>query len=135
MRLNKNDTRIFLSFIIILFLLTTGNTHLNKYLPDQIKRLALLPTPTPQVHGISTKTPLNIDKIVKVTRIIDGDTIQLEDGRKLRYIGIDSPESVDPRKHLECFGEESSRRNYELVHGKSVRLEKDISETDRYKRL
>lgn len=136
MRLLKKDTRIFLSFIIILLFLTTGSTQFNKYLPTPLRDVAFLPSATPalKIHGASTSTASN-KEVVKVTRIIDGDTIQLEDGRKLRYIGIDSPESADPRKSLECFGNESSKRNYELVYGKSVRLEKDISEIDRYKRL
>jgi len=71
----------------------------------------------------------------KVTRVIDGDTIELETGQKVRYIGINTPETVDPRKTTECFGLESSQKNKELVEGKTVRLEKDVSETDKYGRL
>ena len=71
----------------------------------------------------------------KVTRVIDGDTIELETGQKVRYIGINTPETVDPRKPAECFGREASEKNKELVEGKIVELEKDISETDKYQRL
>lgn len=70
-----------------------------------------------------------------VTRVIDGDTIELEGGRKVRYIGIDTPETVDPRKTVQCFGKEAAEKNKEWVLGREVRLEKDISETDRYGRL
>jgi micrococcal nuclease len=70
-----------------------------------------------------------------VTRIIDGDTIELNDGRKLRYIGIDTPETVHPTKGVECFGVQASQKNSQLVLGKEVILEKDVSETDRYGRL
>jgi micrococcal nuclease len=73
-----------------------------------------------------------------VTRIVDGDTIEvLIDGSqyKLRYIGIDTPESVDPRRPVECFGEEASDRNRNLVGGKTVGLEKDVSDTDGFGRL
>lgn len=73
--------------------------------------------------------------VVKVARVIDGDTIELEDGRKVRYIGIDAPETVDPRRGVQCFGEEASVFNSNLVSGKAVRLEKDFSETDKYGRL
>lgn len=73
--------------------------------------------------------------IAKVTRVIDGDTIEIEGGKKLRYIGIDTPETVDPRKPVQCFGKEASNKNKELVLGKTVRLEKDVSETDKYGRL
>ena len=70
-----------------------------------------------------------------VTRAVDGDTIELEDGNRVRYIGVDTPESVDPRKPVQCFGKEASERNKELVKGKRARLERDVSETDRYGRL
>jgi micrococcal nuclease len=70
-----------------------------------------------------------------VARIIDGDTIELNDGRKLRYIGIDTPETVHPTKGVECFGVQASQKNSQLVLGKEVILEKDVSETDRYGRL
>lgn len=70
-----------------------------------------------------------------VTRVIDGDTIEIEGGEKVRYIGIDAPESVNPRKPVECFAKESSERNKKLVEGKRVRLVKDVSERDRYGRL
>lgn len=72
---------------------------------------------------------------VKVTRVIDGDSIEIEGGQKVRYIGMDTPETVDPRKPVQCYGQEASAKNKELVGGKSVRLEKDVSETDKYGRL
>jgi len=74
-------------------------------------------------------------EVAKVKRVIDGDTIELSDGRKVRYIGIDTPETKDPRVGVECFGKEASQRNKELVEGKTIYLEKDVSETDRYSRL
>jgi len=70
-----------------------------------------------------------------VTRVIDGDTIETENGSKIRYIGIDSPEINDPRKSIECFSQQAKNYNQELVLNKRVRLEKDISKTDRYGRL
>ena len=71
----------------------------------------------------------------KVVRVIDGDTIEIEGGQKVRYIGIDTPETVDPRKPVQCFGLEASKKNKELVEGKTVRLEKDVTDRDLYKRL
>ena len=70
-----------------------------------------------------------------VKRVIDGDTIELENGKKVRYIGIDTPETVHPNKAAQCYGKESSDKNKSIVEGKKVRLEKDITETDKYKRL
>lgn len=73
-----------------------------------------------------------------VTRVVDGDTIVVETGgveHRLRYIGIDTPETVHPSRPVECFGREASARNSELVEGKTVWLEKDVSETDDFGRL
>lgn len=68
----------------------------------------------------------------RVTRVIDGDTITIAGGYRVRYIGIDTPE-VYPR--VEAFGIEAWQANRELVEGKVVRLERDVTETDRYGRL
>lgn len=70
-----------------------------------------------------------------VTKVIDGDTITIEGGQKVRYIGIDTPEIHNPRVIQECFGKEAAKANEDLVLGKVVRLEKDVSEVDRYGRL
>lgn len=72
---------------------------------------------------------------VKVIRVIDGDTIRIEGDRVIRYIGIDTPETVHPSKPVQCYGKEASDKNKELVEGKEVKLEKDVSETDKYGRL
>lgn len=69
-----------------------------------------------------------------VTRVIDGDTIVLENGTRVRYIGIDTPETKHPRKGVEYFGKEASEANKELVEGKKVRLEYDVQRTDKYDR-
>ncbi len=75
--------------------------------------------------------------VFRVTKVIDGDTIEVatEVGvRRVRYIGIDTPETVHPSRPIECFGHEASLKNKALVEGKWVRLERDISDTDRYGR-
>lgn len=70
-----------------------------------------------------------------VIQVIDGDTIFLENGEAVRYIGVDAPETQHPRRGLECFGPEATERNTELVGGKRVRLEADLQDRDRYGRL
>lgn len=74
-----------------------------------------------------------------VERVVDGDTIVVHLGatsEKVRLIGIDTPESVDPRQPVECFGPEASARLAELVPpGTSVRLEVDAEPRDTYDRL
>lgn len=92
-----------------------------------IERLNNLPVP-------KTEVVVKTDEYL-VTRVIDGDTIELESGQKVRYIGIDTPETVDPRKKVQCFGKEASDKNKELVLDKKVRLEKDVKDTDVYGRL
>jgi micrococcal nuclease len=70
--------------------------------------------------------------------VTDGDTIHVEiDGSeyRLRYIGVNTPETVDPRRPVEWMGHEASQANTDLVDGKEVVLEKDVSEVDRYGRL
>lgn len=75
------------------------------------------------------------NNIFLITRVVDGDTIELESGEKVRYIGVNTPETVDPNQPTQCFGPESSKRNKELVEGKKVKLEKDVSDKDKYGRL
>ncbi|MFC1647143.1 thermonuclease family protein [Patescibacteria group bacterium] len=70
-----------------------------------------------------------------VTRVIDGDTIRLKNGEKVRYIGIDTPEISEIKSNKSCFSVEAKNENEKLVLGKVVRLEKDISEIDKYGRL
>lgn len=70
-----------------------------------------------------------------ITEVVDGDTVKLESGETVRYIGIDTPETKHPNKPIQCFGKEASNKNKELVEGKEVLLEKDITNTDRYGRL
>lgn len=94
---------------------------------------AASPEPSPAANTNSLTQ--NATSSAKVTRVIDGDTIELEGGIKLRYIGIDTPETRHPTVGVECYGAESSQKNTELVLNKEVRLEKDVSETDRYGRL
>lgn len=72
---------------------------------------------------------------VLIKRVIDGDTIEIENGQRIRYIGINAPETVNPDKKIGCFGREASSKNRELVEGRLVRLEKDVSEADKYNRL
>ncbi len=82
-----------------------------------------------------SETLAPVSRYYLVARVIDGDTFELDNGEKVRLIGVDAPESVDPRRTIECFGTEASQHLATLLTGKNVRLEKDVSETDRYNRL
>jgi len=69
-----------------------------------------------------------------VKRVVDGDTIELDNGETVRYIGMDAPEVKDGGE-IECYANESKERNKELVEGKRVKMEKDVSDKDKYDRL
>lgn len=106
--------------------------------------LTCTPTSTRTLGLISTATPILTStfelpkEIAQVVRVIDGDTIEVMlDGRayKVRYIGIDCPETTHSQKGSAWLGSEAREANRKLVEGKMVTLEKDISETDKYGRL
>ena len=92
--------------------------------------LTLLPAP------VSSQSD---SALVQVVRVIDGDTIQVccvfGDREKVRYIGINTPEIHHPMKGIEPFGKEAAEANRKLVDGKTVRLEFDVQQVDRYNRL
>jgi micrococcal nuclease len=74
----------------------------------------------------------------RVVRVVDGDTIHVRvDGREetVRYIGVDTPESVKPGTPVQCFAKKASAFNHRLVDGEKVRLVRDAEARDRYGRL
>lgn len=90
--------------------------------------------------SIAPLTPTETADLYQVVKVIDGDTITVsKDGvsKTLRLIGINTPETVDPRKPVECFGNEASNKAKELLNGKQVKLEVDPTqgELDKYQRL
>jgi len=77
-----------------------------------------------------------------VEKVVDGDTLEAkldDEGKifKIRLLGINTPETVDPRRPVECFGKEASNKMKELLTGKRIRLEADpqADERDKYGRL
>lgn len=77
-------------------------------------------------------TPVNL--LYMVNRVIDGDTVEiLIDGQpqSLRVIGVDTPETVDPRRSVECLGVEAKARANEILAGQSIYLQLDPSQDDR----
>jgi micrococcal nuclease len=98
------------------------------------------PTIQPTIIPTSTSNISNKTK-AKVVKVVDGDTMDFSfDGKteRVRVIGINTPETVDPRKSVECFGQEASNQAKKILTiGLSVELEKDSSqgERDKYNRL
>jgi micrococcal nuclease len=76
----------------------------------------------------------------RVTRVVDGDTVKVRlargrGTRTVRYIGVDTPETVKPGEPVQCYGDQASKFNERLVHGRRVRLVIGRERTDRYGRL
>ncbi len=72
----------------------------------------------------------------EVVKVVDGDTIDVQMNgvvERIRLIGIDTPETKDPRKPVQCFGPEASKKAKDLLSGKKVFLEADASQGDRDK--
>lgn len=75
---------------------------------------------------------------VVVTRVVDGDTVEVQlDGAEedVRYIGVDTPETVKPDTPVQCFGPQASAFNHRLVEGRRVRLVFGAERRDVYGRL
>jgi micrococcal nuclease len=73
-----------------------------------------------------------------VTRVVDGDTVHVRvagEDETVRYIGVDTPESVKPGTPVECFAKAASAANERLVGGQRVRMSYDAERRDRYGRL
>lgn len=76
--------------------------------------------------------------VAEVVRVVDGDTIEARIGGELedvRYIGVDTPETVKPGAPVECFGPQASHFNHRLVEGRRVRLVFGVERRDTYGRL
>jgi micrococcal nuclease len=73
-----------------------------------------------------------------VVHVVDGDTIEVDDGGRretVRLLGVDTPETVDPRKPVQCYGPEASAYTKQRLEGRGVGLELDVERRDRYSRL
>ena len=94
--------------------------------------LALLNPPGAESHP-AARPP--IPEVAVVQHVPDGDGARLADRRRVRYIGIDAPEMGGRDVTPEPWAAEAKEFNRRLVEGKTVRLLRDTSETDRYGRL
>ncbi len=89
---------------------------------------------------VSAVNQSDLEDMYMVSRVVDGDTIEVTKNavkEKVRLIGINTPETVDPRKKVECFGKEASAYAQEILSGKQVKLVTDDTQTkyDKYGRL
>ena len=89
-------------------------------------------TPAPVVKSTNTFEE------AKVLRVVDGDTIEIDRGKgkeKVRFVLVNTPETVHPKKGAEFYGKEASNFTKSQLTDKTVYLQKDTSDTDRYGRL
>jgi len=119
-----------------------GDTRPSEAVAAGPTEVAADPTPEPVATPWATVkpavAPTGPTQTATVVRIVDGDTIVVAiagKNYKVRYIGMDTPETVDPESPVEFLGPQASAANKKLVAGKKVVLEKDVSETDEYGRL
>jgi len=130
LRIIKKETVIITVIAIVIGVLIGSRVFTPK--PEQL---------TASLTGVDedtdTSESITIPKgdLVKVAFVIDGDTIELENGERLRYIGIDTPEGTNPDQTPECYAKEATEENKKLVEGKEVIIEKDVNERDIYGRL
>lgn len=126
---------VFLLFVGIIIGFGSGSKHAS----ENVKGVAQQAVSTVPFAFIPTTQAKKTEKY-PVTKVIDADTIEVMiSGKKqtVRLIGIDSPETVDPRKPIQCFGQEASQKMHSLTDGKNVVLESDPtqSDKDKYKRI
>ncbi len=130
-----------------------SQSSLNPSLEPELKKeiqgvsISIVPSQEPEYaedfdeeNLVDDQGSVDIPVGYKVIKVVDGDTIDvLIDNKteRLRLIGIDTPETVDPRKKVQCFGKEASNKSKEMLLGQFVVLESDETqgERDKYKRL
>ena len=137
--------------LLTIILLGGGGVLISMGLKEQ-GPINILPTPNTVIVNPSpvattiadfsnsgaTPAASRFKELGEVVKVVDGDTIDVRlngQVKRLRYIGVNTPETVDPRRGVECFGKEASEENKKIVGGQTVFLEKDVSDTDRYDRL
>lgn len=83
---------------------------------------------------------IEADMLYTVVHVVDGDTVDVDingETERIRLIGLNTPETVDPRRPVECFGKEASAKAKDILVGQKVKIETDPSQgaRDKYGRL
>lgn len=139
----RHQKKIVISLAAVLLFLTFTYFQHSAPISQQAAVTAALPVSTAPFSTASTPdravaaSPSNYYSVVSV---VDGDTFKVAMGNAtetIRLIGIDTPETKDPRKPVQCFGREASAKAHFILDGHSVRLEADSSQNnrDKYGRL
>ena len=122
-------SRKLLCYLIIFVVLSLACAGLGQPTPDPGGSVPTAPPPPTATLPSATRPPTpSGSETVTVAQVVDGDTIELTNGRKVRYIGINTPERDQP------YYAEATAVNRQLVQGKNVQLELDVETFDRYGR-
>ena len=93
---------------------------------------SIIPTKTVLIYADETILKW---ETARVKHVFDGDTVELTDGRRVRLIGIDSPEVAHENQKEQCFARQAKDVTVELLSQQEIGMEKDVSDTDKYGRL
>jgi micrococcal nuclease len=129
---NKSYLILFLLFILIVSVFFSSQRRMQQ--TERVK-VEIESTEKGTDLGKGNLSVENQRQRFTVVRVVDGDTVKLNTGEKLRYIGIDTPETKHPKKPVEYFGKEASVFNTKLVSGKEILVEFDVQTRDKYGRL
>ncbi len=125
LKLRRYVISLLITCFVILLVKGVSSLHIEPLQNVLSSQVAPAPSPTPLPKGE-----------VIVTKVVDGDTIHVDlngHDTTIRIIGIDTPETVDPRKPVQCMGKEASQRAKELLLKKIVYLEPDPTQGDKDK--
>jgi micrococcal nuclease len=152
-RVIKKKPSKWMKLVIAGFLFAAFNLSLPQTPVEQMSPLA---TPTPESVATISASPASSASALPspsvlgtaspstgfypVIRVVDGDTFKVGINgvtETVRIVGVNTPETVDPRQPVECFGKEASAKAKEILNGQNVRFEKDTTQQDRdrYNRL
>lgn len=139
--MKKSLKWLFLYFLFLLFLTFFPE---NKEIQNKLKNLlqeeqsSVNSSENSEDSQTGGDSKINSENVYKVVKVVDGDTFKIEfrgESKSVRMIGIDTPEVNHPSESVQCYGVEASLKTKELIEGKEVRLEQDVSQTDRYGRI
>jgi micrococcal nuclease len=132
---------VILTAAAVVLLSAAGCTAGSTGKPDVLTSVGSTASPAPEPvedPDQDEATPETPGRVAFVSRVIDGDTIEVRLGGRtvdVRLIGIDTPETVHPTEPVECFGAAASSFTKRQLEGREVRLEFDVERPDRYGRM
>ncbi len=116
---------LFLFLLIFIFIAFFLSINKSNYQPLTTLYQPITISPTPNLFR----------EKAKVAFVVDGDTIELTDKRRVRYLGVNTPEMNFGKGNPQCFSADASKVNKEMLAGQEIEMEKDVSDKDKYSRL